>query len=135
VLGRGNVRSGLFLLAAAFIVAGISLDMSYQHLTPNAKYVQGTVVDFQRPHRKQVYPILEFTDDSGKQHRVVNPTQQGIVKFTAGDAVPVAYSREDPDKARIDTPWFNHRWLLAALIVALTTIAGAVFRTRGPQAN
>jgi translation initiation factor IF-1 len=128
-----NVRSGLYLLAAAFIVSGILLDMSYQHLTPNAKYVQGTVVDFQRPHRKQVYPIFEFTDDNGNKHRVVNPTQQGIVRFAAGDVVAIAYSHEDPDKARIDTPWFNHRWFMAALIVALTTIGGVVLRTRSPR--
>lgn len=117
-----------FGLAALFLFAGMILDNNYLRGTPEPSYVQGTVVDFERPHRKQVYPIFEFNDSDGKLHRVVNPTQQSMVRFATGDAVPIAYSRSDPQRARIDTFWFNHRWLMGGLIVALTLVFGALIR-------
>lgn len=117
-----------FALAVIFVLAGVILDSSYQRSTPDPTYVQGTVVDFERPHRKQVYPIFEFKDADGRLHRVVNPTQQAMVRFTTGDAVPIAYSRSDPQRARIDTFWFNHRWLMGGFIVALTLVLGALMR-------
>jgi hypothetical protein len=117
-----------FALAAIFVLAGVTLDSNYQRSTPEATYVQGTVVDFDRPHRKQVYPIFEFKDTDGSLHRVVNPTQQAMVRFTTGDAVPIAYSRSDPQRARIDTFWFNHRWAMGGLVVALTLLFGALTR-------
>ena len=56
-------------------------------------------------------------------HRVVNSTQQGFARFSRGDSVPIAYSGIDPERARIDTLWFSHRWLLGGIIVGLTLIA------------
>ena len=117
-----------FALAAMFLLAGVMLDSNYQRSTPEPTYVQGTVVDFQRPQRKQVYPIFEFKDADDRLHRVVNPTQQAMVRFTTGDAVPIAYSRSDPQRARIDTFWFNHRWVMGGFIVALTLVFGALMR-------
>ena len=117
-----------FALAAIFVLAGMILDSSYQRSTPEPIYIQGTVVDFERPHRKQVYPIFEFKDADGRLHRVVNSTQQAMVRLTTGDAVPIAYSRSDPQRARIDTFWFNHRWLVGGFIVALTLVFGALVR-------
>jgi hypothetical protein len=117
-----------FALAAIFVLAGVMLDSSYRRSTPEPIYIQATVVDFDRPQRKQVYPVLEFKDADGRLHRVVNPTQQAMTRFTAGDAVPIAYSRSDPQRARIDTFWFNHRWLMGGCIVALTLMFGALMR-------
>jgi hypothetical protein len=93
---------------------------------------QGTVIGFERPHRRQVYPIFEFTDSNGRVHRVVNSSQQAIVRFATGDTVPVAYSRLDPQRARIDTPWFNHRWAAGGLLVALSLVFGALTRRANP---
>ena len=115
-------------LAAIFVLAGVILDANYQRSTPEPNYIQATVVDFARPHRKQVYPIFEFKDADGSLHRVANPTQQAMVRFTTGDVVPIAYSRSDPQRARIDTFWFNHRWLMGGCIVALTLLFGALMR-------
>ena len=98
-----------FAVAVIFVFAGMMLDSNYQRSTSDPIYVQGTVVGFERPHAKQVYPIFEFTDENGRVHRVVNSSQQAIVRFATGDAVPIAYSRSDPQRARIDTFWFNHR--------------------------
>ena len=117
-----------FAFAAIFVLAGLILDGNYQRSTPESGYVQGTVVGFERPHAKQVYPIFEFKDADGRLHRVVNSTQQAMVRFTTGDAVPLAYSRSDPQRARIDTFWFNHRWLMGGCIVALTLVFGALVR-------
>jgi translation initiation factor IF-1 len=117
-----------FGLAAIFILAGVMLDSNYQRSTPDPIYIQATVVDFDRPHRKQVYPIFEFKDADGRLYRVVNSSQQAIVRLTTGDAVPIAYSRSDPERARIDTFWFNHRWVMAGCIVALTLVLGALMR-------
>jgi hypothetical protein len=117
-----------FGLAAIFVFAGMILDSNYQRSTPEPIYIQATVVGFERSHRKQVYPILEFKDADGSLLRVVNPTQQAIVRLTTGDAVPIAYSRSDPHRARIDTFWFNHRWLMGGFIVALTLVCGALMR-------
>jgi hypothetical protein len=117
-----------FALAAIFLLTGVILDSNYHRSTPESTYVQGTVVGFDRPHRKQVYPIFEFKDTDGSLHRVVNPTQQAMVRFTTGDAVPIAYSRSDPQRARIDTFWFNHRWAMGGLVVALTLLFGALTR-------
>jgi len=61
-------------------------------------------------------------------HRVVNSSQQAIIRFEAGDAVSVAYSRLDPQRARIDTLWFNHRWVIGGFFVALTLVFGALTR-------
>ena len=118
----------LFALAAIFVLAGVILDSNYQRSTREPIYIQGTVVGFDRPQRKQVYPIFEFKDADGGLHRVVNSTQQAMVRFTTGDAVPIAYSRSDPQRARIDTFWFNHRWLMGGCIVALTLVLGAQMR-------
>lgn len=124
-----------FALAAIFILAGMILDSSYQRSTPEPTYVQGTVVGFERPHRKQVYPIFEFKDTDGSVHRVVNPTQQAMARFTTGDAVPIAYSRSGPQRARIDTFWFNHRWLMGGFIVALTLVLGVLMRRQSSSAS
>jgi uncharacterized protein DUF3592 len=117
-----------FGLAAIFILGGVMLDSSYQRSTPEPIYIQATVVDFDRPRRKRVYPIFEFKDADGRLHRVVNSTRQAMARFTTGDAVPIAYSRSDPQRARIDTFWFNHRWLMGGCIVALTLVLGALMR-------
>jgi uncharacterized protein DUF3592 len=117
-----------FGLAAIFILGGVILDSNYQRSTPEPLYVQGTVVDFERLRRKRVYPIFEFKDADGRLHRVVNSTRQVMARFTTGDAVPIAYSRSDPQRARIDTFWFNHRWLVGGFIVALTLVLGALTR-------
>ena len=117
-----------FGLAAIFILGGVILDSNYQRSTPEPIYVQGTVVDFERLRRKRVYPIFEFKDADGRLHRVVNSTRQVMVRFTTGDVAPIAYSRSDPQRARIDTFWFNHRWLLGGCIVALTLVLGALLR-------
>jgi hypothetical protein len=118
----------LLTIGGIFVLIGVLIDGSYQRSTPGAVHVQGRVIGFQRPHPRQVYPIFEFTDDNGQVHQVVNSSQQAIVRFATGDAVPVAYSPLDPQRARIDTLWFNHRWVLAGLIVALTLVFGALTR-------
>jgi hypothetical protein len=124
----------IFALAVIFVLAGMILDSNYQRSTPESAYVQGTVVGFERPHPKQRFPIFEFKDAEGNLHRVINPTQQAIVRFTTGDAVPIAYSRSDPQRARIDTFWFNHRWLIGAFIVALTLMFGVLMRRQSRSA-
>jgi hypothetical protein len=78
-------------------------------------------VGFERPHAKQVYPIFEFTDDSGGVHRVINSSQQAIVRFASGDSVPVVYSKSNPQLARVDTLGFNHRWAMGCAERAATT--------------
>jgi hypothetical protein len=45
-------------VAAIFVLAGMILDSNYYRSTPEPTYVQGTVVDFDRPHRKQVFGAL-----------------------------------------------------------------------------
>src|SRR3974390_3683456 len=96
-------------IAAAGVVAGALLDHSYSHSTPGAVRTEGTVVDFVRRNSRQVYPVFEFRDLDGKLHRVVNSTQQAVFRFASGDPVAVAYSGTDPEIARIDTLWFDHR--------------------------
>jgi ribosomal protein L21E len=91
------MRSKLpLIIAAIFVFVGILIDSSYQRSIPDAVYVKGTVVGFDRPHAKQVYPIFEFTDADGRQHRVVNSSQQAIVRFSTGDAVSIAYRPLQP---------------------------------------
>jgi hypothetical protein len=121
-------------VGAVFVLAGLLFDSSYQRSTPGAVHVQGTVVGFERPHPRQVYPIFDFTDEDGHLHHVVNSSQQAIVRFAAGDAVAIAYSRFDPQRARIDTLWFNHRWAMAGFFVAFTLVFGArARREAGPN--
>ena len=123
------MRSMIYLaLAAGIILIGVLFDGAYQRSTPDAVYAQGTVVDFERRHSKQVYPVFEFKDANGGQHRVTSPAQQSIIRLSAGDSVPIAYSRADPQRARIDTPWFSHRWTIGAVIVALSLGIGAITR-------
>jgi hypothetical protein len=117
-----------FAVGVIFVLAGLLFDGSYQRSTPAAVYVQGTVVGFERPHPRQVYPIFEFTDENGHLHHVINSSQQAIARFSAGDAVAIAYSRFDPQRARIDTLWFNHRWVMAGIFVALTLVVGTLAR-------
>lgn len=114
--------------AGILVLAGVMLDSNYQRSTPDPMYVQGTVVGFERLHTRQVYPIFVFKDSGDQQHRVVNASQQAIIRLTTGDAVPIAYSQSDPQRARIDTFWFDHRWVVAALVVALTLVVGALAR-------
>lgn len=60
--------------------------------------------------------------------RVTSSAQQDIFRLSAGDPVPVAYLRFDPERARIDTLWFSHRWLIGAMVVALSMGIGVLFR-------
>jgi hypothetical protein len=113
-------------LAACFILAGALLDGGYQRSTPGSLQAQGTIVDFDRGHSRQVYPVFEFKDADGMPHRVVNSTQQSIARFSRGDSVPIAYSRIDPERARIDTLWFNHRWVISGIIVGLAIFIRAL---------
>jgi hypothetical protein len=117
-----------FAVGVIFVLAGLLFDGSYQRSTPEAVYVQGTVVGFERPHPRQVYPIFEFTDENGHLHHIVNSSQQAIARFSAGDAVAIAYSRIDPQRARIDTLWFSHRWAMAGIFVAFTLVVGTLAR-------
>jgi len=117
-----------FAFSAIFVLAGVMLDRNYQRSTPGPIYIKGTVVGFERPHAKQVFPIFEFEDADGHLRHVVNSSQQAIVRLAAGDAVPIAYSQSDPQRARIDTFWFNHRWVVGGLIVAVTLVFGALMR-------
>jgi len=120
------VKGVAYLVAVACLVAGVLLDYAYARSTPEAVRTQGTVVDFVRRNSRQVYPVFEFRDPDGKTHRVVNSTQQAVVRLAAGDTVAIAYSRTEPERARIDTLWFDHRWMIAAVIVALTVFVGAL---------
>ncbi|HUN26443.1 MAG TPA: DUF3592 domain-containing protein [Steroidobacteraceae bacterium] len=113
------------LIAAACLFAAALFDHAYTRSTPGAVLTEGTVVDFVRRNSKQVYPVFEFQDLDGRTHHVVNSTQQALFRFVAGDAVAIAYSRADPERARIDTFWFDHRWVSAALIVVITVLGGA----------
>jgi Protein of unknown function (DUF3592) len=115
-------------LAAIVVFAGVLVDSNYWRSTPDPTYVHGTIVGFERRHPRQVYPVFEFKDADDRLRRVVNPTQQGIVRLPTGDAVPIAYSRSDSQRARIDTVWFNHRWVIGGFIVALTLVFGALMR-------
>jgi Protein of unknown function (DUF3592) len=119
-------RIDLLALAACFILAGALLDGGYQRSTPGSLQAQGTIVDFERGHSRQVYPVFEFKDADGMRHRVVNSTQQAIARFSRGDSVPIAYSRIDPERARIDTLWFNHLWVIGGMIVGLAIIVRAL---------
>jgi hypothetical protein len=51
---------GFLALAACFILAGALLDGAYQRSTPGSQQAQGTIVDFERRHSRQVYPVFEF---------------------------------------------------------------------------
>jgi Protein of unknown function (DUF3592) len=115
-------------LAACFMIAGALLDGGYQRSTPSSLHAQGTIVDFERRHSRQVYPAFEFKDVDGMPHRVVNSTQQGMARFSRGDSVPIVYSRIDPERARIDTLWFSHRWLIGGIVVGLTIVIRALVR-------
>ena len=117
---------GFLALAACFILAGALLDGGYQRSTPDSLQAQGTIVDFERGHSRQVYPVFEFKDADGMPHRVVNSTQQAIARLSRGDPVPIAYSRIDPERARIDTPWFSHRWVIGGIIVGVAIVIRAL---------
>ena len=121
-------RIGFLALAACFILAGALLDGGYRRSTPGSLQAQGTIVDFERGHSRQVYPVFEFKDADGMPHRVVNSTQQAIARFSRGDSVPIAYSRIDPERARIDTLWFNHRWVIGGIVVGLAIVIRALAR-------
>ena len=123
-----------FALAAIFVLAGVMLDGNYQRSTPEPAYTKGTIVGFERPHTKQVYPIFEFTDDTGSVHRVINPSRQAIVRFATGDSVAIVYSKSNPQLARVDTLWFNHRWAMGGFIVALTLVLRALLRRQSGSA-
>lgn len=124
----------LYIFSTVSILAGLWFDHSYRSSTPDAKYTEGTIVDFVRPHRKQVYPICEFTDTDGHHHRVVSSTQQGIIRFREGEIISIAYSQSHPDNAHINTFWFCHRWFISSLVVALATM-GAALRQKAENSS
>lgn len=125
-VGGTAMKAVAYIVAVVCLVAGVLLDYSYARSTPGAVRTQGTVVDFVRRNSRQVYPVFEFQDLEGRTHRVVNSTQQAVVRLAAGDTVGIAYSGADPERARIATLWFDHRWMIASMIVALTVFVGAL---------
>jgi len=123
------VRSMLiFALAAIFVLTGVMLDGRYRPSTPEPIHAQGTIVGFERSQAKQVYPIFEFADETGRVHRVTNSSRQAIVRFATGDSLPIVYSKSNPQLARIDTLWFNHRRAMGGFIVALTLVLSVLLR-------
>jgi hypothetical protein len=116
------------LVAAACLISGTLFDLAYTRSTPGGIQTQATIVDFVRRNSRQVYPVFEFHDLDGNTHRVVNSTQQALFRFGTGDSVAIAYSPSNPILARIDTFWFDHRWLIAAVFVVLTALGGALSR-------
>jgi hypothetical protein len=90
-----------FALAAIFVLAGVMFDSNYQRSTPEPTYTQGAIVGFERPHAKQVYPIFEFTDDTGRVHRVVNSSRQAILRLATGDSVSIVYWDNTPNPVHL----------------------------------
>jgi hypothetical protein len=120
------MKTFAYLIAVACLISGVLLDYAYLRSTPGPVRTQGTVVDFVRRNSRQVYPVFEFRDLDGNTHRAVNATQQAVVRLAVGDTVAIAYSRMAPERARIDTLWFDHRWMIAGLLVAFTVFIGAL---------
>ena len=127
--GRWTVFAAL---AAGLVLLGAAIDGEYAGATPDAAHAQGRVVDFLRDHARslQPFPVVEFTDAQARTYRVVNPRSQRILRLALGDTVPVAYSRANPQQARIDTPWFSHRGVLAACAVAVALAVALALRGR-----
>ena len=60
-----------FGLAAIFVLAGVILDSNYRRSTPDPIYIQATVIDFERLHRKQVYGNGAVYNGRCRAHRLL----------------------------------------------------------------
>ena len=95
-----------------------------------ALYAEGHITDFvKRTHRGDYVfvPKVQFTDASGSIVTFVSNLESRTPAYEKGQAVRVAYRRDDPTHAEIDT--FFARWgslLIAGAMGILFTLLGIV---------
>jgi hypothetical protein len=53
---------------------------------------------------------------------------QGISRLSTGNSVPISYAWANPERARIDSLSFSHRWMMGAAPVAFAIGIGALTR-------
>ncbi len=121
-------------VALCIVIGGAWFDSDYLATTPDPVRTQGKVVGFLRPAARQVHPIVQFTTPDGTIHRVTTPRPQRMVRYASGEDVQIAYARDNPERARIDTLWYDHSGLIVGLGVAATLLAGLVVRRKATRA-
>src|SRR5436190_14338749 len=86
-------------------VYGIAAAFHAVRFVLRAYAVQGTVIGYQTEGDKmegEYYsPVMEFTDQDGRQHRVTSRSGNGAKLYKVGSCVTVRYDPRIPDQAEI----------------------------------
>lgn len=105
---------GQFVLYVLLLFIGMIMFLKTTYV-PISKYlliaeqpivIEGKVVDLEIEVTSGYRPIVEFTDRSGKVHRMRSWTYyEAPFSPSKGDRLPVRYAAKNPAVATIDTSW------------------------------
>jgi hypothetical protein len=121
----------LVLSLAALVVLlffGASRDQRYTRAMPDVKAAEGRIVAWSqnRATNRRFIPIVEFQDANGVSHRFANAAARPVLGFQIGSSVRVVYSTANPDTARIDHWWMNHKNTLIFGTIGLMAVVASV---------
>jgi hypothetical protein len=131
----GRIIGGFFVLVLGIGLLAGSFFTTRSSLAFRASSVrtEGTVVDFSEETKRDngktttMYtPIVEFTASSGKTIRFNSDTSSSSPGYNRGDKVPVLYSEQTPERARLDS--FMSNWggpLIFGVLGSVSLLAGA----------
>ena len=129
------MRNLSYLFFAILIVfVGARLDARYAPIAADEIVTTARVVDViggsaaDRPP----LPVCEYSDEHGNLHHLISADPPRFPRLARGDSVSVAYSRAQPERARIATFWRSHGRALIATALALLIIVTLWLRSLLP---
>jgi hypothetical protein len=131
-----SVRLGLSLAALVVLLfVDFSRDRRYTRVLPDALVTTGSIVAWSqnRATNRRFVPIVEFQDANGVSHRFANAAARPVLGFQLGSSVRVIYSVANPNSARIDHWWMNHKNTLIFGALGLMAVVASV--TAGSMAR
>lgn len=130
------VRVVMLVVGVAMLAGAVYMCNDAQSFLAGAAHAQGTVADLQRTESLShddnhtytsvsYYPIVQFTDASGKRIEFTSSSGSNPPAYSRGDQVDVLYQADAPEKARINS--FLSLWFGPLLVGGL----GVVFTALG----
>jgi len=119
------LRNLSYLFFAILIVfVGARLDARYAPIAADEIVTTARVVDVLGGSSagRLPLPVCEYADEHGNLHHLITTDPPRFPRLARGDSVPVAYSRAQPERARIATFWRSHGRALIATVLALLIV-------------
>ncbi|HEX6614415.1 MAG TPA: DUF3592 domain-containing protein [Rhodanobacteraceae bacterium] len=129
------VRVVMLVVGVAMLAGAVYMYNDARGFLADAVHAQGTVVDLQRTESLShddnhtytsvsYYPMVQFTDASGKRIEFTSGSGSNPPAYSRGDQVDVLYHADAPEKARINS--FMSLWFGPLLVGGLGVVFTAI---------